>query len=169
MVVFGVMMTIVQIFAVVISTKYRNVLLLAIFSICMGLWTLCYYDVVMIFAIPLYKISLIEHMALFIAPLPLIGYMYTYVKETDNKNLIRVYYVLFSVQMALTVISIILHMIDIAHGAEMLKYFLIMFMILLLFITYVLYLRKRSDKALSKITFIGLSMVLGCIDRKSVV
>ena len=52
LVVFGVAMTVLQIFAAVISKKFWNVLLISLFSLCIGLWTLCYYNIVLIFSIP---------------------------------------------------------------------------------------------------------------------
>ena len=161
--VFGIMMSFVQIFAVTISREYSNVLLLALFSICIGIWTLCYYDVMQIFSIPLYKISLIEHMTLFIAPLPILGYMYSYVKDTASKWMICVYNMLSCVQFAVTVVSIVLHTVDIVHGPQMLKYFQMLFMIHVIFFIYVIYVRKKRNALLSKFTTIGLGLVALCV------
>ena len=75
LVVFGVAVTLIFIFAVALSRKYTSVLCLAIFSICIGLWTLSYHNILLIFSIPLYSVTLIEYMSLLLAPLPIIGYM----------------------------------------------------------------------------------------------
>lgn len=64
-------------FVVTKLPQYTRILLLSIFAICMGIWTLCYNNVILIFPIPLYSITLIEYMSLFMAPLPIIGYMYS--------------------------------------------------------------------------------------------
>lgn len=161
--VFGVMMTFVQIFAMAISTKYNNVFLLAIFSICIGLWTLCYYDVMLIFAIPVYKISLIEHMALFIAPIPILGYMYDYVKELNSKLVMYIHKILLSVQGGLTILAIMLHMLNLVHGPQMIKYFQILIIVHLLFLCYIIYLTKKNSDRLSKVTAIGLILVGLCV------
>lgn len=161
--VFGVMMTFIQIFAVTFSTKYSNVLLLAVFSMCIGIWTLCYYDVMVVFAIPLYKVSLMEHMSLFIAPIPILGYMYTYVKALNKKSIQIVYKILFTLQSLLTVMAIAFHIINLAHGAQMLKYFHIMFVVDLLFLIYIIYLNKKNNEMLSKTTTIGLILVAICV------
>lgn len=161
--VFGVMMSFVQIFAVAISKKYSNVFLLAVFSICVGIWTLCYYDVMLIFSIPIYKISLLEHMTLFISPIPILGYMFGYVKETNSKRILYVYYVLFVVQFVLTVASITLHTMDLVHGPQMVKFFQILFIAHILFLIYVIYLRGKNNTILSKITNIGLLLVGVCV------
>ena len=163
LIVFGVMMTFVQIFAVAISPKYSNVFLLAVFALCMGLWTLCYYDVMTTFAIPLYKISLIEHMALFIAPLPILGYMYGHVKDTNSKVMLLVYKALLAIQFVLTVVSIALHTTDIVHGAQMIVYFQVLIVVHLSFLIYVLYLCNKNNAKLSKYTTIGLLLVGVCV------
>ena len=161
--VFGVMMAFIQIFAVAISPKYSNVFLLAVFSICIGLWTMCYYDVMTVFSIPLYKVSLIEHMALFIAPVPILGYMYGHVKEINSKKLMLVYKILFSVQFTLTVTAIALHTIDLVHGAQMLIYFQMIVVVHLLFLIYVLYLGNRKNGKMSKYNTVGMMLVGICI------
>ncbi len=161
--VFGVMVSFVQIFAVAISAEYKNVLLLALFSICIGIWTLCYYDVMLLFAIPLYKISLIEHMTLFISPLPILGYMYSYIKEIRSKGTKYLYYGLFSVQFVLTTLAIVLHTMDLVHGPEMLKYFQVLFIVHVVFFIYVIYSKKKNNSSLSKISTAGLVLVVLCV------
>lgn len=161
--VFGILMTAIQIFAVTISTKYSNILLLAAFSICIGLWTMCYYDVMTVFAIPLYKVSLMEHMALFIAPIPIQGYMHSHVKETHSKIMLIMHRVLLSVQVVLTVVAIALHAMDLVHGAKMLIYFQILIIIHLGFMFYVLYKGSKANRRLSKYISIGLMLVGVCV------
>ena len=161
--VFGVVMTFVQIFAVAISPKYSNVFLLAIFSICIGLWTLCYYDVMTVFAIPLYKVSLMEHMALFIAPVPILGYMYGHVKEIGKKGMMLVYKILFSIQFVLTVGAIALHTMDIVHGPQMLTYFQLLVIVHLAFLMYILYLGTKNNAKLSRYVVLGLLLVGVCV------
>lgn len=163
LVVFGVMMSLVQIFAVAISTESKNVLLLALFSICIGIWTLCYYDVMILFTIPLYKISLMEHMALFIAPLPILCYMYSYVKDTNSKKIAWIYNVLTCVQTVLTVVAITLHTMNVVHGPEMLNYFQALFIAHLMFLCYVIFLRKKRNVKLSRFTKVGLFVVAVCV------
>ena len=160
--VLGVMAIIVQVFASAISVKYSDIFMLAIFSICIGIWTLCYYDIMLIFAIPLYKISLMEHMSLFISPIPIVGYMYSYVKETYSKWILYVYRILLVAQVGLTSLAIFFHIVNWVHGPQMLKYFQAIFMIDLLFFGYVIYKRKNKEE-ISKVTTIGLSVVAICV------
>ena len=161
--VLGVMVTFIQIFGITFSTKYSNIMLLAIFSICMGIWTLCYYDLMVVFAIPIHKISLMEHMALFIAPVPILGYMYTYIKAVNKKIINIIYQVLFVAQAVLTVMTIAFHIANFAHGAQMLKYFHVMYVIHLLFVIYVIYLNNKISTKASKVSILGLGLVAFCI------
>ena len=161
--VFGVMMSLVQIFAMTISNQYKSVFLLAVFSICIGIWTLCYYDVMILFAVPLYAISLIEHMSLFIAPVPLMGYMYSYVKELDIKWIKYTHITFLAIQATLTTAALMLHSLNIVHGPEMLKYFQGLIVIQLSFLFFVIYLGNKRRATSSKVTSIGLVMVFTCI------
>ena len=52
----------------------ETILCISLFSVCIGLWTLCYYNVLLIFTMPLYTISLLEYLSLYLAPIPLIIY-----------------------------------------------------------------------------------------------
>ena len=139
LIVFGVAVTLIAIFAVAFSRKYASVLCLSIFSICMGIWTLCYHNVVLIFSIPLYSVSLLEYMSLLLAPIPIIGYMYSYVKQLENRKLTLCYKILFVVQFVLTVITIYLHTADIIHSAALLINFQVLFTIHAFYFTYILH------------------------------
>ncbi|MDE5931038.1 MAG: GGDEF domain-containing protein, partial [Lachnospiraceae bacterium] len=70
--IFGLVAMTVTIFALVFSLKYIRLFCVSIFSLLIGLWTLCYYNVVLIFSIPLYSVSLLEYLSLYLAPIPLL-------------------------------------------------------------------------------------------------
>lgn len=163
LVVLGILVTLISIFAVVISKKYMNVLLLSLFSICVGLWTLCYNNVTLIFSIPLYSISLMEYMSLYIAPIPIIGYMFGYVKKAESRKLLIVYNVLFISQLIFTVTAIALHTADVSHAANLLKYFLINLSIHILFFGYVFIKNTRKLFSSKKIYSVGLIVIFICI------
>lgn len=92
-VIFGVSALMITVIALLFSRKYVRMLCLAAFSICIGLWTLCYYNVVLIYSIPLYSVSFVEYMALYMAPIPLIVYMYHYVKVLNSKTFKSAYWI----------------------------------------------------------------------------
>lgn len=80
LIVFGILICIVTIFALAFSIKYLRIFCISLFSLFMGIWTLCYYNVISIFSIPLYSKSLLEYCMLYLCPLPLMIYMHEDVK-----------------------------------------------------------------------------------------
>ena len=122
LVIFGLATAMVTIFAVVFSIKYIRLLCVSVFSICIGLWTLCYYKVILIFSIPLYSVSLMEYISLYLCPIPLTVYMYEDVKQIKNDIFKKLFWILLSVQLLSTTVIMVLHMKDIMHFAVTLKY-----------------------------------------------
>lgn len=163
LVVLGIFVSVVTIFASIYSRKYASLLWLSAFSIFMGLWTLCYHNVVIIFSIPTYSVSLLEYMALMMAPLPILGYMYNYVKQLQSKKILLVYKALFIIQVILSVATIVLHTTDIAHSAALLPYSQVLFVVHALFFTYVFL--RNSTKGTKKrgLYTAGLAVILLCI------
>ena len=163
LVVMGILVTLVSIFALALSKKHAGILCLSLFSICMGIWTLCYYNVVIIFSIPLYSISLMEYMSLFLAPLPIIGYMYSYVKQLQNRRIMLTYKILFALQIILTIVAISLHTTDTIHGAALLPNFQFLFAIHAFFFTYVLRKSIRNNYVNRRFYSFGLLAIVVCI------
>ncbi len=158
--VFGVAVSLITTFVVIYSKKYLNVLWLSVFSIFMGFWTLCYHNLVVIFSIPLYATSLLEYMSLLLAPLPIIGYMYTYVKQLNNKKILWSYKILFTVQIFLSVLTIVLHTTDIAHSAAMLPYSQFLFVVHSIFFTYILLKNNRKNELRTVLYAVGFAVIL---------
>lgn len=162
-VVFGIAIMIITVFALVLSRKYIRVFCLSLFSICMGLWTLCYYNVILIYAIPLYSVSLIEYLTLYLSPVPLIIYMYEDVKKLKYKTLKVFYWILFSIQILCDIIIFTLHTMDIVHCAAALSYMQILIVCHLIYFIIVMIIRLKSSKWISKLYLIGMLIIAGCI------
>lgn len=162
LVIFGFSTLLITAFALVFSTKYVRILCISAFCICMGLWTLCYYNVVVVFAIPLYSVSLIEYMALYLSPVPLIIYMYDNVKKLKNKILILAYWVLFAVQMLFDIVFLALHTMDIVHCAAVLKYFQAIIVCQLIYFITVDIINLKTSLLMNRLYLIGLLAVAGC-------
>lgn len=162
LVIFGVAICVVTIFAVLFSAKYVKMLCISIFSICMGLWTLCYYEVLVIFAVPLYSISLIEHVALYLAPLPLVIYVYEDVQNMKYKLFRVLYWVLLTAQSVMLVVMMTLHVTDIVHLTESLHYAQILIIACLLYFCCVVMMNIKRSKLSNKLYLIGLLIICGC-------
>lgn len=163
LIILGLMMAFILVFAVTVSKKYRKVLCLAIFSICVGIWTLCYYNVVMVFSIPLHAISLMEHMALYVAPIPIMMYMYEYIRDINSKIIKRIYIILFTSQVILSAVTIVLHIFDIVHGAHLLPSFQMLFLAHIIFFMFVLFRRMKWESSANKFKIFGLLLVVICV------
>ena len=162
LVIFGIVASIVTIFAVMYSRKYTRILLLSSFSIFMGFWTLCFHDIHVIFPIPTYSVSLLEYMMLLLAPLPILGYLLNIVITLKNKPILRTFIFIYSVQAVLSTVTIILHTMDIVHAAAMLPYLQIMLIVHTLFFIFIFIKGRKNTKKQSIFYITGLLSILIC-------
>lgn len=161
--IFGLIICLITIFALIFSKKYIRILCVSIFSICTGLWTLCYYKVISIFSIPLYSISLLEYLMLYLAPLPLIVYLWYDVARLGKKLYKICYRVLFTVHISATFIMIGLHATDTVHCAATLKYMQILIVCALAFFIFIEVMNLKSSRAGDRLFLVGMLLVAGCI------
>lgn len=157
--VFGVVMALLLVVAIAHEFRYWDFLFISLFSLCMGLWTLCYNDVMVIVALPLYTITLIQNMALLFAPLTIVGHMYVYVKKLKQPKVTYVYYGLLLVQAVFTVIVIILHAFDLLHSSESIKFQYILFGFLVVYFAYLLVASAKKNKDYKVLYYIGMLIV----------
>lgn len=157
--IFGLSILIITAFAVLLSRKFIRVFCIAAFSICMGLWTLCYYDVISVYSIPLYSVSLIEYIAFYLAPLPLIIYLYENIKNMHNKVFTMLYWIMFIVQLGFDLIICILHTFDIMHFTVASRCFQIMMVIEIAYFVIVLVKNIKNSNLVSRLYMIGILIV----------
>lgn len=162
LVIFGIAVCIMTIFAVVFSRKYIRLLCISVFSICMGLWTLCYYRVISVYAIPIYSVSLIEHIAFYLAPLPLIVYMYDDVKKLKQKMLRTLYWVLLGYNVVSLMVMMTLHALDIVHLAAMLPYIVGIIVLCLIYFLVVIIMNFRFSRAVDRLYLVGMFTIVCC-------
>lgn len=161
--IFGVAICIVTVFALVFSRKYIRLLCVSIFSICMGLWTLCYYRVLLVFSIPLYSIALIEYISLYLAPVPLIAYMYEDVKNLKIKFFRVFYWILLGFYIAALAVMMALHMKDIVHLASMLQYVMTFMIACLAFFFIVIIMNFKSSRRTNRLYLAGMLIIVCCV------
>lgn len=161
--IFGIVTCFITICALTFSGKYVRMLCISIFSSCIGLWTLCYYDVLLIFSIPLYSISLLEYISLYLAPIPLLVYVKEDVRNVKYEFLKKLYWVILTVQVAATVIALYLHAFDIVHCSATLKYMQLLIVVDLLYFLVVDTLNLKIKEGTDKLFIIGMLLVVACI------
>jgi len=164
LVILGIVAGVITIFALYNSIKFLKLFCVTMFSICMGLWTLCYYKVILIFSIPLYSVSLIEYISLYLAPLPVTIYMHEDVQKLKNKVIKLFYKILVTIQLITVVTTMILHTFDIVHFAATLKYMhtIIFCSLIYFFIVLVLNL-KSSHQTETRLFLVGMLVVIICV------
>lgn len=160
--IFGLMTMIVTAFALAFSLKYIRLFCVSLFSLLIGLWTLCYYNVVMIFSIPLYSVSLLEHLSLYLAPIPLLIYMWEDVKKLKQQFLRYCYQTLFIIQVAATMSMIILHGIDTVHLAGTLPYMQALIVCDLAYFILIEIMNLKSSQPIDRLFLIGMLIIGGC-------
>lgn len=160
---FGLIVSVITIFALFFSTKYIRLFCISLFAICMGLWSLSYYNVMLIFAIPLYSISLTNYLVLYMAPIPLIIYIYEEVKNLKYKSLRVFYWIYFATELLSVFVAITLHTFNLVHLAGMFKYTQIIMLVGLLFFLLVLIMNLKNSRYEGKLSVVGLLIVIGCV------
>lgn len=161
--IFGLAVCIMTVFAIVFSRKYIRLLCISVFSLCMGLWTVCYYPVLVIFAIPLYSISLMEHIAFYMAPFPLLLYLHRDVVNLEKKVLRTLYRVLLIAYLAVFAVAMGLHTFDIVHLAAMIQYMMVFLILCLIFSFIVVVMSFKGSKDQNRIYLLGVLVVVFCI------
>lgn len=163
LVIFGLFTALLTLFALLLSRKYAQLFCVSLFSICIGLWTLCYYNVVLIYSVALYSVSLVEYMALYLAPLPIMVYMHENVKKLKSKILRGIYWVLFAIFLSFDMVVLTLHTIDKVHCAAVLKYFQILLICNLIYIMLILIINLKSSPWTNRLYLLGMLINAFCI------
>ncbi|MBD5489550.1 MAG: GGDEF domain-containing protein [Lachnospiraceae bacterium] len=162
--IFGTVTCCITVYALIFSRKFLRILCVSVFSICMGLWTLCYYNVIMIFSIPMYSVCLLEYITLYLAPIPLMIYMGEDVNTLNNKSVKMLYRILLTIQIAATTCTIVLHSLDILHFAATLKYMQTLIVCNLIYFIIIEILNlKASRQFVHRLFLIGMLILSGCI------
>ena len=162
--VFGLVVCCITIFALLFSGKFLRILCISMFSICIGLWTLCYYDVLLIFSTPLYTICLLEYMSLYLAPIPMVIYMGEDVRALEQPVMYTIYKVLLAIQITATTGIIFLHSIDVVHCAAMLKYMQALIVCHLVYSIIVEFMNlRRSHQLVHRLFLLGILMLSACV------
>lgn len=161
--IFGLVAMTITIFALVFSLKYIRLFCVSIFSLLIGLWTLCYYNVVLVFSIPLYSVSLLEHLSFYLAPIPLLIYMREDVRNLKQRFLRYCYQTLVIVQTASTACMILLHALDIVHLAATLPYMQMFIVCDLIYFIFIEILNLKSSQPIDRLFLIGMLIIGVCL------
>lgn len=162
--IFGLVVCCITVFAMLFSGKFSRILCISLFSVCIGLWTLCYYNVLLIFSMPLYTISLLEYLTLYLAPVPLIFYLREDVQALNRPFMNMIYRGLLVVQIFASALFLGLHAVDLVHCAATLKYMQTLILCHLIFAIIVEFWNLRISRQLvHRLFLIGMLVLSGCV------
>lgn len=163
LILFGLIVCGITAVALIFSVKYVRLFCISVFSVSMGLWTLSYYNIMQIFTIPLYSVSLINYLALYLAPIPLTVYIRKEVENLENRILKIFYWSFLIAEVTAVCAAILLHAFDIVHMAGILKYMQAVLMGGLLFFLIVLLMNLKFSKPENRLSVAGLLVVVVCV------
>lgn len=162
LIIFGLIVSVITIVALCFTTKYVRLFCIALFAVCMGLWSLTYYNTMQIFAIPLYMISLLNYLSFYLAPIPMVVYIHAEVVNLKSKPLMVFYLIYLAVDIAAVLVVLALHICNIVHLAGVLKYMQGIMFCGLLFILLVLLVNLKYAKLEKRLPVLGLLIFIGC-------
>lgn len=145
------------------SHSLINYVWMGVLSLCVGTWTLCYYKILQLYAVPLSYCTFIEYLAIFVSVTAALLYFRNYVKELNNKVMSAIHMIILVSHVILTISVAILHLTNTVHIAEFLKYVRIMICITFIYVAVVIAIQiKRGNKA-NKMIAVGLVIFLASI------
>ena len=162
--IFGLVACCITLIAMMFSGKYSRILCVSLFSVCIGMWSLCYYNVLLIFSMPLYTMSLLEYIMLYLTPIPLLLYMREDVLTLNRPLMYTIYKILFTTQVFATSLFLGLHTVDLVHCAATLKYMQLLIVCHLVFSVTVEFMNLRITRQIvHRLFLIGMLVLSGCV------
>ena len=133
---------------------------IALFSLCVGMWSLCSYDVITIFTYNLSRKAYLEFSALYLAPMFLFAYFWDDIKRREWKRRKVIYYVLFFAQVFFVASTFILQAFNVVHLCEVLSLSHILDALMALYLVYMFIHDIRKRKLENPVLFAGIILMV---------
>ena len=115
LVVFGFIMELISCILLKKAHKFARMFYAGMFSMAIGVWTVCYSQIVSLFDSPPYLLSSTENVALFITIIPIMGYFYYDMLSLKSRKWTIIYNGLWGIEIIFFVVATVLHFTDIRH------------------------------------------------------
>lgn len=147
------------------SYSMEKLFCIGIFSLCIGCWTICSYNLDYLFTGNLVVKTYLEFFSLYLIPFPLLMYFRKDVEERKEKIESFVFYALVFIEIQLFLLSAICQFENIAHLTEFNRLYLIFMGVGAAFIFFLLFQDMRKDRS-HKALLVGfvLMLIIGCRD-----
>lgn len=122
LVVFGVVFIFATIFFSFEGADFYRLMNLAFFSLCVGIWCLCNYDIIMIFTYNIRAKAIMEFSAIYGAPMSLFGYFHEEATKKCGKLQRYCYYAILGLQFIFMISTLFLQKLGVVHFPDMLMF-----------------------------------------------
>jgi diguanylate cyclase (GGDEF)-like protein len=154
---FGVILIATGIVVYVKAPHLIRLVWIGLLSSCVGIWTLCYYRLAQMYAIPLFYCTFFEYLSLYVGIVSSLLYFKSNISELDNKFLRGIYYGLLTVESVYSAAMIILganNIIFISCGLGFVQLMIIVNAIYITMIIIIMIRKGSSDKTIMLIGFL---------------
>lgn len=161
LIVFGILLFFVSVFFCIYDKRFFKLFCVGCFSLGIGCWSLCSYDLIMLFAYDLRVKSYLEFGALYVSPLFVLLYIWKDELLTRHKGFYIGYKWLLVIQFVFAFFSFLLQTLNVAHFPAFLKmqHFILLCMCIGVFaLTLIDVIKKQWS---NKVLVIGMIVMLG--------
>lgn len=129
---FGLLVILASIFFVFRNKKFSRLVMAGLFSIFISLWSLCNYDLIILYTYRLEVKPYLEFMTLYFCPLFVYLYFWSDILARKQKLIKTIYLAILGLQILFIIAVIILHCLNIVHMPAMvtLQHTIIIFMVI---------------------------------------
>lgn len=121
LIVFGILFLFVSIIFCIYNRKFFNLFCVGCFSLGIGCWSLCSYDLIILFTYDLRMKAYLEFATLYMSPLFVLLYFWKSELVTRNKYIYVCYKALLAAQIVFDLLAYALHFMNVVHFPAVLK------------------------------------------------
>lgn len=157
---FGICLAVISGVFMIKERGMNRLVCIALFSLCIGMWSLCSYDTITIFTYNLTRKAYLGFASLYLAPVFLFAYFWDDIKKRGWKRRGIVYRVLFFVQLAFVATAFILQGLNVIHLCEVLIINHVLDALLAAFLIYMFIHDIKKRKFENPVLFAGIMILV---------
>lgn len=161
LVVFGVLVLFVSIIFCIYDKRFFKLFCVGCFSLGIGCWSICSYDLVILFTFDMRMKAYLEFGSLYVAPLFVLLYFWKDELVTRHKMAYLGYKVLLATQCAFVFFSFLLQFMNVVHFPEVLRIQHLILLVLCISVIALTIIDAIKKQLRNKVLIIGITVMLG--------
>lgn len=161
LIVFGVCVLVVSLIFAIKNNEFGKLSCIALFSIGIGLWSLCNYNLITIFTYNVLVKAYVEYISLYASTLFVILYFKEDMKLRRKRKLRIMYTLLLACQTVFTLVAVIFQITNVCHFPAVLKYQHVILFVFVLYSLISMIYDIRTGQIRNKATLIGMLIMIG--------